>query len=197
VALLRFHRDKRGYEYFSLVEPGGRGRGAGRLLYWFRTPPNVKLGRQPFDETVQRELESRYPGIRFDWAKILATPIPSAEDELWRERRRAVKAARLAAAAAPDEDGAAVPDDQDAAADAAEEIGAGPDEAAEDESETAAGAEGPADAGEIPAGPAETARTPDTSKVEAGEGVGLRPHKRRRRRRGGKTRRPANPTGGL
>jgi hypothetical protein len=96
--VLRFHRDKRGYEYFSLVEPSGRkGKSRGRLLYWFRTPPRVKLGREPFDEELRRSLEAQYPRIRFDWARLLATPIPSAEDEMWRERRRAAKAARLAA----------------------------------------------------------------------------------------------------
>jgi hypothetical protein len=98
LAVLRFHRDKRGYEYFSLVEPGGDRQGkSGRLLYWFRTPPNVKLGRAPFDDAMRRAIEAQHPDIRFDWKRILATPIPSAEDEMWRERRRAVKAAKLAA----------------------------------------------------------------------------------------------------
>lgn len=97
MAVLRFRRDKRGYEYFSLIEPGGRGKG-GRLLYCFRTPPNVKLGRSPFDKGMQRAIESQNPGIRFDWPRILSTPIPSAEDEMWRERRRAAKAAKVAAA---------------------------------------------------------------------------------------------------
>ncbi len=119
MAFLRFSRDKRGYEYFTLVEPiNRRGRSVSRVLYWFRTPPDVKVGRQPFDDSVRRALETQNPGVSFDWRAILETPIPSADAEKWRERRRterAERAARQAAAEptadvpAPDE-GAAVPE---------------------------------------------------------------------------------------
>jgi hypothetical protein len=96
VAFLRFTRDKRGYEHFYLVEatPNRKGKLRSRLLYWFRTPPNVKVGREPFDENVRRLLEASNPGVVFDWRAILETPIPSAEAEQWRERRRAEKASR-------------------------------------------------------------------------------------------------------
>jgi hypothetical protein len=96
LAFLRFTRDKRGYEHFYLVEatPNRKGKLRSRLLYWFRTPPNVKVGREPFDEHVRRLLEASHPGVVFDWRAILETPIPSAEAERWRERRRAEKAAR-------------------------------------------------------------------------------------------------------
>src|SRR5262245_45703679 len=97
MALLRFTRDKRGYEYFYLVQPPQRrDKSSARVLYWFRTPPNVKVGREPFDETVRRDLEAHNPGVVFDWRRILATPIPSADAEKWRERRRADRAARAA-----------------------------------------------------------------------------------------------------
>jgi hypothetical protein len=70
-----------------------------RLLYWFRTPPNVKVGRQPFDEAVRRALEAQNPDIQFDWQTILDTPIPPpVEVERWRERRRFERAARQAEA---------------------------------------------------------------------------------------------------
>lgn len=105
MAFLRFTRDPRGYEHFYLVEPSTnrRGKSRPRVLYWFRTPPNVKVGREPFDSTVRRALEAQNPGVEFDWKKILETPIPSVEAEKWRERRRsekAEKAARRAASAA-------------------------------------------------------------------------------------------------
>jgi hypothetical protein len=99
-AALRFSRDKRGYEHFYLVQtaqPGQTSRRRGprsRLLYWFRSPPNVKVGREPFDEAARRALEARYPRVSFDWKKILATPIPSADAEKWRERRQAERASR-------------------------------------------------------------------------------------------------------
>jgi len=98
MAFLRFMRDKRGYEHFSLVESttNRRGKSRTRLLYWYRTPPNVRVGREPFDESVRRALESQNPGVQFDWHKIIETPIPSAETDRWRERRRAEKAEKAA-----------------------------------------------------------------------------------------------------
>ena len=61
---VRVSRDKRGYEYFHLIEPivGAGGQTRHRLLYWFRTPPDVKVGRAPFDEATRREIEARHPG---------------------------------------------------------------------------------------------------------------------------------------
>jgi hypothetical protein len=96
VSFLKFSRDRRGYEHFYLVEPvtGRRGKTRQRVLYWFRTPPNVKVGREPFDAHVMRALEARYPGVKFDWEQLRHTPIPSVEPEYWRERRRAERAVR-------------------------------------------------------------------------------------------------------
>jgi hypothetical protein len=98
MAFLRFTRDKRGYEHFYLVQPttNRRGKVRTRILYWFRTPPNVKVGRQPFDDALRRALEAQNPGVAFDWQKIIDTPIPSADAEKWRERRRAERAERVA-----------------------------------------------------------------------------------------------------
>ena len=98
MAFFRFNRDKRGYEYFYLVEPVTNRRGKTRqhVLYWYRTPPNVRVGRAPFDEDVQRALEAQYPNVTFDWRKIVDAPIPSADVEKWRERRRAEKAEKVA-----------------------------------------------------------------------------------------------------
>jgi len=96
VSFVKFSRDRRGYEHFYLVEPvtGRRGKTRQRVLYWFRTPPNVKVGREPFDPQVMRALENRYPGVKFDWDQLRNTPIPSVEPEYWRERRRVERAVR-------------------------------------------------------------------------------------------------------
>jgi hypothetical protein len=96
VSFLKFSRDRRGYEHFYLVEPvtGRRGKTRQRVLYWFRTPPNVKVGREPFDPQVMRALEAQYPRVQFDWEQLRHTPIPSAEPEYWRERRRAERVVR-------------------------------------------------------------------------------------------------------
>jgi len=106
MAFLRFSRDRRGYEHFYLVEPTHRrGKSTTRVLYCFRTPPNVRVGREPFAENIRRELESQHPDVAFDWRKILDTPVPSADAEMWRDRRRAERAARAARqSAAPQED---------------------------------------------------------------------------------------------
>jgi hypothetical protein len=97
VASLRFSRDRRGYEHFQLVESTTRrGRTRTRVLYWFRTPPGVKVGREPFDAETRHALEAKYPTVVFDWKRILAAPIPSADAEKWRERRREERVAKRA-----------------------------------------------------------------------------------------------------
>ena len=98
MVFLRFTRDRRGYEHFQLVQPAANRRGPPRLLYWFRSPPNVRIGREPFDAVVRTALERQYPELQFDWPQILRTPIPSAEAEGWRERRRQERTARRSAA---------------------------------------------------------------------------------------------------
>ena len=110
MAFLRFTRDKRGYEHFYLMQPttNRRGKVRTRILYWFRTPPNVKVGRQPFDDALRRALEAQNPDVAFDWQKIVDTPIPSADAEKWRERRRAERAERVARQAGTDVEEAAV-----------------------------------------------------------------------------------------
>ena len=54
---------------------GGRRRGGGqRVLYWFRTPPGVRVGRAPIDEAAIRLLEQHNPDVEFDWTRILKDP---------------------------------------------------------------------------------------------------------------------------
>jgi len=99
MAFLKFSRDKRGYEHFYLVQPSNRGKGRPRVLYWFRTPPNIKVGRSPFDPAIRRELEAQNPDVAFDWEAIVHTPVPPViEPERWRERRRVERTLRAAEA---------------------------------------------------------------------------------------------------
>jgi hypothetical protein len=89
---LRFTRDKRGYETTSLVHAGRRqGRSKQRILYWFRTPPGVRVGRPALDEEAIRWIEEHNPDIEFDWQKILEAKAPAtspAEDGRNRRIRR-------------------------------------------------------------------------------------------------------------
>jgi len=72
VPFLRVLRDKRGYETTYLVHwfrDGNRQRS--KILYVFRTPPGVRVGRDPLDPAVLREIESEHPEIEFDWRALL------------------------------------------------------------------------------------------------------------------------------
>ena len=113
---LRFSRDPRGYESTYLCHTFRRTNGPPelRVLYWFRSPPDVKIGRAALAPDVIRAIEESNPGLRFDWDKILKVkppppPDPGREErEERRNRRRRGKeadagsdAARPARAEAP------------------------------------------------------------------------------------------------
>ena len=85
---MRFSRDKRGYENTFVVHgERRRGRGRSRLLYWFRTPPGVKVGRAALDEQAIRLIEELNPEIEFDWTRILKGETERPEDKRFVERR--------------------------------------------------------------------------------------------------------------
>ena len=172
---LRFSRDKRGVETFYLMHTttNRRGKVRPRVLYWYRSPPDVKVGRQPFDPDVRRALEKQNPDITFDWRSIVETPIPSADADKWRERRRAERAAKHAAAEEELAEAASGETDADAEGDA-------------DASPAAPAAETPAAVeGSLAAAP--VADAPQTSRPAQGapNAGGDATRKRRRRRRGG------------
>jgi hypothetical protein len=79
VPFLKFARDRRGYESTFLVHTS-RQAGPSRLLYWFRSPPHIKIGRAAFDEDAIRLLEQQHPGVEFDWDRILTTRPPAAPE---------------------------------------------------------------------------------------------------------------------
>jgi hypothetical protein len=71
VPFLRVLRDKRGYETTYLMHwfrDGNRQRS--RILYVFRTPPGVKVGRDAIDPGIIREIEAQHPDIEFDWRAL-------------------------------------------------------------------------------------------------------------------------------
>ena len=55
-----------------------RGKGS-RVLYWFRTPPGVKVGRAALDEDAIRLLEQINPDVEFDWTRMLKAEPPPQE----------------------------------------------------------------------------------------------------------------------
>lgn len=104
---LRFSRDERGYEH-TYVLHGLRSGSRPRLLYWFRTPPNVNVGRLPLDEDAIRAIENSNAELTFDWAKMLRVkppPAPVRPDDDGR-RSRSRSGARRARRTAPEPPGA-------------------------------------------------------------------------------------------
>jgi hypothetical protein len=100
VPFLRVIRDKRGYETTYLMHwfrDGNRQRS--RVLYVFRTPGGVRVGRDPLDPEILREIEAAHPEIAFEWKSIrehqqVIEPAPE-------QRRRRPKSDGGETAAAP------------------------------------------------------------------------------------------------
>lgn len=90
---LRFLRDDRGYEH-TYVLHGFQSGSRPSLLYWFRTPPSLSVGRQPLDEEALKAIEEIHPELTFDWAKMTKatrtrpTPAPAGKGSRTRGRRR-------------------------------------------------------------------------------------------------------------
>ena len=90
---LRLIRDKRGYETTYLMHWfRENNRQLSRILYVFRTPGGVRVGRLALEPEVMRQLEARHPEIDFDWTAVLdnrqiidSTPV---EQRRPRKRRR-------------------------------------------------------------------------------------------------------------
>ena len=68
---LRVIRDKRGYETTYLMHLYRDGlRQRSKILYMFRTPGGARVGRDPLEPDVLRQIESQYPDIQFNWATV-------------------------------------------------------------------------------------------------------------------------------
>ena len=100
---LRVIRDKRGYETTYLMHwyrEGNRQRS--RILYVFRSPGGVRVGRNALEPEVLRLLESQHPEIEFDWKAVLGNQqVIEPVSEQRRPRRRDAPPAPRAAAQPP------------------------------------------------------------------------------------------------
>lgn len=68
---LRVIRDKRGYETTYLMHWYREGhRQRSRILYVFRTPGGVRVGRHALEPEVLRQIEAMNPDIAFDWGVV-------------------------------------------------------------------------------------------------------------------------------
>jgi len=110
VPFLRVIRDKRGYETTYLMHwyrEGARQRS--RILYVFRTPGGVRVGRESLEPAILRDIEASHPGIEFDWKSVLdnrqvVDTAPPADLRRQRKGRRRPEDGR-----APAADAAAAP----------------------------------------------------------------------------------------
>jgi hypothetical protein len=110
VPFLRVIRDKRGYETTYLMHWYREGtRQRSKILYVFRTPGGVRVGRDSLDLEVQRTIESEHPDIAFDWKSVLSNKqvIESAPEQRRRKRRSDDEQAPAAVPAASGEQPAA------------------------------------------------------------------------------------------
>ena len=68
---IRHARDKRGYECTFVMHAYRSSASHPRVLYFFRTPSNVRVGRHPLDNEVMEALEHTHPDLAFDWPSLL------------------------------------------------------------------------------------------------------------------------------
>ncbi len=87
---LRVIRDKRGYETTYLMHWCREGnRQHSRILYVFRTPGGVRVGREALEADVLKQIEAHNPDIEFDWNAVFHNQqIVEPPTELRRPRKR-------------------------------------------------------------------------------------------------------------
>jgi hypothetical protein len=90
VPFLRVIRDKRGYETTYLMHWYREGtRQRSRILYVFRSPGGVRVGRESLEPEILRDIEANYPDIAFDWKAVLDNKqIVETAPEMRRPRKR-------------------------------------------------------------------------------------------------------------
>ena len=68
---LRVIRDKRGYETTYLMHWCREGtKQRSRILYVFRTPAGVRVGREALESEILKQIEAQHPDIEFDWNAV-------------------------------------------------------------------------------------------------------------------------------
>lgn len=88
---IRYTRDKRGYETTFVMHAyrAGHGSGRARILYLFRSPSNLKVGRRGLEPEVTEALEHTHPDLSFDWVSLLHEPaLPRVEPREYGPRPR-------------------------------------------------------------------------------------------------------------
>src|SRR5258706_7389593 len=62
-----------------------------RILYVFRTPGGVRVGREALDSEVLKQIEAQHPEIEFDWSAVFHNKqVVETSTEPHRPRKRAM-----------------------------------------------------------------------------------------------------------
>jgi hypothetical protein len=91
VPFIRHTRDKRGFESLYVMHayrPTPEAPHRTRVLYLFRSPTQLRVGRQPLDNEVMEALEHTHPDVSFDWASLTRERTPPHLDFQERPVRR-------------------------------------------------------------------------------------------------------------
>ena len=88
---IRYTRDKRGYESTFVMHAyrGVHGASRTRVLYFFRSPSSITVGRRALESEVMEALEHTHPDLPFDWQSLLREPtLPRIESRDRPHRQR-------------------------------------------------------------------------------------------------------------
>jgi len=98
VPFLRYTRDKKGYEttYVMHSRRGAPANGDARVLYLFRSPAHLAVGRRALDDEARAGLEHTHPDLSFDWESIVKEAAPTKPAPSARPQGREAKPARQA-----------------------------------------------------------------------------------------------------
>jgi hypothetical protein len=79
---IRQTRDKRGFEHTYVMHVARPSNGASRtrVLYVFRSPSSLGVGRKPLDAEVMEALEHTHPDLTFDWNTMTREAVVSRMD---------------------------------------------------------------------------------------------------------------------
>ena len=105
---IRHSRDKRGFESTYVLHayrPAQHGPHRTRVLYVFRTPSNMRVGRKPLDSEVMEALEHTHPDLTFDWSVLqrdtMLAHAEFREAPSYRDRQRSGRSSMRPTPAAP------------------------------------------------------------------------------------------------
>jgi hypothetical protein len=129
VPFIRSTRDKRGFEttYVMHAYRPAQGPARTRVLYLFRCPTHLRVGRRPLDEEAREALTHTHPDLVFDWAGLardvgaaaLRADPPARPTRSARQASRRTRPAPVERAAPPVEVPAATGDDSSVLAEVA------------------------------------------------------------------------------